>query len=125
MEYVASFEGLRRGVPGGDRRRGPALLLRRELKLALRLAGDEAEDLAVGLAEMRAAVGCRHGDDLVPGDDQPFTAVPGAEQPVVADIGLSRTAVASLAVDRSVAAARSVVGLSQVLVPVVVLGMAV
>ena len=49
-----------------------------ETPLALRIAGDEAEDLAVGLAEMRAAVGRGHVDDLALGHHQPFPPVPGA-----------------------------------------------
>src|ERR1700687_505020 len=96
-----------------------------ETPLALRIAGDEAEDLAVGLAEMRAAVGRRHGDDLALGHHQPFPSVPGAGQRVVAQEGWRRSAVALLAVDRSIAAARSDVGLLQILVPVVILRMAV
>src|SRR5260370_41143913 len=96
-----------------------------ETPLALRIPGDETEALAVGLAEMRAAVGRRHGDDLALGHHQPLPPVPGAEQPVVAQERGRRSAIALLAVDRSIAAARSDVGLLQILVPVVILRMAI
>src|SRR6266851_1209500 len=56
---------------------------------------------------------------------QPLPPVPGAEQPVVAQERGRRSAIALLAVDRSIAAARSDVGLLQILVPVVILRMAI
>src|SRR5207247_1732462 len=58
---------------------------RTETPLTLGIAGDEAKDPAVGFAEMRAAVGRRHGDDLALRHHQPLPAVPGAEHPVLAE----------------------------------------
>src|SRR5258705_3808068 len=63
-----------------------------EAPLALGIAGDEAKNPTVGLAEMRAAVGRRHGDDLALRRHQPFPTVPRAEHPDVAQEGLGGAA---------------------------------